>query len=539
MNSSLECTRKRPRQKSGPKGIQKKTLDKLAKVKQIPTRVHQLRAEDLRPLTASNSSFGGAASEASQPDAPDHESFIPALPTYEASLNCAKDDSSSAQQHDTTAHLGEGPTYPYKISIDHLALYLDIYHHKLYPVWPIVDKGSLMLKLGSTVPDTTTYLLASSICVATILQLQLSATDMNGVILQPELIIEEIESLRRTQDYREHPSRETLQVSFFLHVAHLHTKKQTTSTLTLREAISMAHILDMHRPSHYQSLSKDQADEDLRTLWLLFITEQAHALQYDLPCILAVPSNLPLPQARSESFMLSGFVSLCNMFKALSEASSTTAGQTALELFTYHTQLLQLPKPTQPYNQLQKADVGVTQHWTRLQLWKLAVSRISMTTDPSGDITSLLFPLQVVRDLLTELSVTSVDSLEAHGTGMELKLFEFANTIADVMVCMPNRWAHDAQIGPREYLLHLGSVLGNFRGGNEALLPLLRSRFTELGLALPDIPRVMDVTHESSDSSPARVTHNGDEIAQEEYDELVHQWHDSGSIIEHPPNFIR
>jgi hypothetical protein len=143
----------------------------------------------------------------------------------------------------------------------------------------------------------------------------------------------------------------------------------------------------------------------------------------------------------------------------------------------------------------------------KLHLWKLAVSRIKMTTESDGDITSVLFPLQVVRDLLTEVSALSVDSLEAHGSGMELKLFEFANTIADVMVTMPHRWSQDTRIGPREYLTHLGKVLGGFRGGNEALLPLLRSRFTELGLFLPTVPRVIDVTYESSDSSPARFTH--------------------------------
>jgi len=235
--------------------------------------------------------------------------------------------------------------------------------------------------------------------------------------------------------------------------------------------------------------------------------DRAHSLQYDLPCTLAVPSDLPLPHADAEPFTLSAFISLCSMFKALAEAS-TDSSQTALQLS--YTQLLQLPNPTQPYNQLQKADVGVTQHWMKLHLWKLAVQRISMTSEPGGDITSVLFPLKVVRDLLSEVSALSVDSLEAHGSGMELKLFEFANTIADVMVCMPHQWVQDTRVGPREYLTHLGKVLGGFRGGNEALLPLLRSRFADLGLSLPSIPRLIDVTYESSDSSLARVTQMGD-----------------------------
>jgi hypothetical protein len=61
-------------------------------------------------------------------------------------------------------------------------------------------------------------------------------------------------------------------------------------------------------------------------------------------------------------------------------------------------------------------------------------------------------------------------------------------------------------------LTYLGQVLGRFRGGNEALLPLLRSRFTELGLSLPTIPRILGVTLESSDDSPERVTSADDGI---------------------------
>jgi hypothetical protein len=224
-----------------------------------------------------------------------------------------------------------------------------------------------------------------------------------------------------------------------------------------------------------------------------------------------MPSSIPMPRADAGPFTLSAFISLCSMFKALAEASNNTS-HSALEVS--YRRLLRLPDPAQEdYNQLQKADVGVTQHWMKLHLWKLAVARIKMTAESDGDITSVLFPLQVARDLLTEVSALSVDSLEAHGSGMELKLFEFANTVADVMVCMPHRWTQDTRIGPREYLTHLGKVLGGFRGGNEALMPLLRSRFTELGLFLPTVPRVIDVTYESSDSSPARYTQAGDKAA--------------------------
>merc|ERR1711977_719326 len=165
------------------------------------------------------------------------------------------------------------------------------------------------------------------------------------------------------------------------------------------------------------------------------------------------------------------------MFKALSDASADESGTTAA-LSIIHSKLLHLPPPPQPYSRLQKADVGVTQHWLRLRLWRLVLSRVNMSTDSNEDITSLLFPLRLVRELLSDISAVTVDSLEAHGSGMESKLFDFVNALADVMVCVPQcRASETFWMGLQEHLMFLGNMLGGFRGGNAALLPLMQSRY--------------------------------------------------------------
>lgn len=274
-DAELNCTRVRPRLKSGPKGVKKRTLDKLAKVQGTQSRLRPLQPEDLRSLT--NNDNPSVTWTPSPPNDADHITLE--LPNLEMRT---AEPWSAIDEQDVTVDVGhfdppawdELPNYPYKITVDHLLLYLDIYHHKLYPVWPIVNKDSLTTRLCLQTPDTEAYILASSICIATILQLQLTASDLDGSLLQPELIMDEIESLRRAHDYREHPSIDSLRSSFFLHVAYLHMKKQRTSTLTLREAISMAHMLDLHRASHYEILSVEESGDHLRMLWLLFITER-------------------------------------------------------------------------------------------------------------------------------------------------------------------------------------------------------------------------------------------------------------------------
>ena len=275
-DAELDCTRVRPRLKSGPKGVKKRTLERLAKVQEARPGVRPLQPEDLRPLANNNNNTSVTWTRSLTDDA-DHiavesPSLEPRTIEPWSALNHQGVDVNVGQLDPVT--WDDNPNYPYKITVDHLLLYLDIYHHKLYPVWPIVNKESLTTRLCLQTPGSEAYILASSICIATILQLQLTASDLDGSLLQPELIMAEIESLRRIHDYREHPSLDSLRSSFFLHVAHLHMKKQRTSTLTLREAISMAHMLDLHKSSHYDNLSVEAAGDHLRILWLLFITER-------------------------------------------------------------------------------------------------------------------------------------------------------------------------------------------------------------------------------------------------------------------------
>jgi hypothetical protein len=275
VNAELDCTRVRPRLKSGPKGIKKKTLDKLAKTKQTQPGSCPLRPEDLRPLPNVS---GTPVIETPSPlqivhDATgdntgleDHSTGPWPEPSYE--LPAVEIPECDLGPWSSTS------LYPYRLTVDQLTLYLDIYHHKLYPVWPIVNKEPLARRLCVETPDVEAYILASSVCIATVLQLQLTAGGLESSLLQPDLIMEEIESLRRAQDYREHPSMDSLRSSFFSHVAYLHMKKQRTSTLTLREAISMAHMLDLHKTSHYELLASETATDHLRVIWLVFITER-------------------------------------------------------------------------------------------------------------------------------------------------------------------------------------------------------------------------------------------------------------------------
>ena len=238
---------------------------------------------------------------------------------------------------------------------------------------------------------------------------------------------------------------------------------------------------------------------------------RAHATQYDLPFSLIIDKTLPALDDCSEPFSLSAFTALCDMFTSFHEATSDEPHSTRT-LMLLHDQLKLNPRSSQYHNDMQRADLSITQQWMRLMLWKLAVNRLPMNADPSGDISSMLFPVRVARDLLAHMSSFSIDTLEAHGPGMELKLFEFANTLANVVMCLPPQARNTYELGPKDYLIHLHGVLHSFRGGNGTLVPLLQSRLAEVGLAVPVVPRIIELNHESTDSYHSRFDIESDDV---------------------------
>lgn len=492
---SIECTRLRQRVKSGPKGVRKKTLERLKRIRSqntenanpAPTNVPENRFDETR--------HDGPETTLTSTDHSSHtiEEFF--SPDLDIDIAAASDDC-----HHALSGAPQTPSWPFRISSLLLEPYLDIYYYKLFPVWPIVDKDMLTARLHAAEPDANAYMLASSVCAATMVQLQLSVFDPSGHVLDPTFMLAEIEDLRRKYDYRESPSLEFLATSFFMHVAYTNLGRLTTSTLLLREAVTLAYILDLHRPSHYDEVTPAERQSHLRMFWILFITERAHATQHDIPCVMTVDAEMPELDVSSQPAVLSPLIMLCRMFRSFCEGSCSNL--TTDSLTSFNNQLLRIPTMTENHNELQKADLSVTQQWLRLMFWKLAINKVVMTASSTDGIRSVFFPISLAKDLLSNISTMSIDTLEAHGPGMELKLFEVTNSVADIITLNPAQTQHSSlQLGPQDILFHLTDIIGKFRGGNKTLLPLLQSRLSNIGLGSAILPRITDVTYDSPDTN--------------------------------------
>ncbi|KAK5004412.1 hypothetical protein LTR60_006558, partial [Cryomyces antarcticus] len=253
----------------------------------------------------------------------------------------------------------------------------------MYPIWPVVDKSALVARLRQPSDDAEAYALAAAVCAATATQLQLVFAVSGGDIsLDPATMITEVQEIRTLVDYQETPTRERLLTSFFLHVYYIHVEKRNRSSFHLRESITFAQLLNLHREGHYSDLDMDTIQHDLRIYWLLFITERAHATQYDLPTTLQLNPRLPPMDEGEQPLLLSPFIGLRKLFEVFHSASSES-GHSRETLAALHQQLQQIPPLPRQYNDLQRADVSITQQWMRLMFWKLSMSHIVLSMDPA------------------------------------------------------------------------------------------------------------------------------------------------------------
>jgi hypothetical protein len=80
-------------------------------------------------------------------------------------------------------------------------------------------------------------------------------------------------------------------------------------------------------------------------------------------------------------------------------------------------------------------------------------------------------------------------------TAQESKLFDVANSLADVMIIMPamNHESHFG-IGPRDLIHSLSQVLSSFRGGNPAVINILQDKLTQLGLSVGSPQKLLELS---------------------------------------------
>lgn len=367
--------------------------------------------------------------------------------------------------------------------------FLDVFRTRMYSVWPIVSCDALVRRLIEDEDDYESWTLAASVCAGVIAQLRLpehhwdrgqahpGSTTSPGPVSSHGFAAD-AEHFRTRYDYREQISVSSLLASFFLHIFYANDDRLRAAGLYMRESLTQAHILGLHRSDTYIAMPEDDRELCLRVYWVLFISERTYCVQHGLPPILRPISERPAPGhvpssdhisagsgrdvggggkyslpgsyggtysdgsdvvRTSSSAPIASFLDLTRLFTFLdgdlieppSAITLPPPGlaeddkedrQTRRRVTLFQSDLdpsaVEQQNSAVGLDETQRVDIFVTRNWIRILLWEYSVRHFVMSSSPDDQAFSMVLPALVAHSMLGFFSTISGESIRAHGYGM-------------------------------------------------------------------------------------------------------------------------
>ncbi|KAK2605736.1 hypothetical protein N8I77_008552 [Diaporthe amygdali] len=465
----IECTFNKRQATRGPRSLRAKTLQEIQ------------NTQKRQSPCAQNSNAGRPVDDVSTDSSPGGE----------PSLVRGKDGLSSSLE---------------RTPVSSLIVRLCIYRLRLFPVWPILAAEDIIASLLRDSTDLGTYTLANAVCAAVIVQLKLpfeGRTDDNDPATAASMTAECQRAKLLLQDANGDDGPDAglnmVRIAFFQHIYHENQSPGGTKSLMfLREAITIAQIMGLHRKSTYVLLSPEEQQMRRRILWLLFVTERGVAMLHKLPIILKWQASFPLLVDRTnieldEAHILPAFKKLVDLFwlfdqsgafDLLTQADDDTGTYEESRLEYLQHRLQEISSDEFESNDVQRADIYVTKCWMQAVVWRASLRR--SRAGVSSEQQSLLSqPYRIVADFLSHICHCSKTALEAHGPTIELKIFEIASALTEYIYTLTAgsdmaRSLTNTDVRPVEMLIKLQRLLASSRGGNKTLLTLLCARIAEV-----------------------------------------------------------
>ncbi|KAF9879783.1 hypothetical protein CkaCkLH20_02594 [Colletotrichum karsti] len=482
----------------GPRNLRAKTIRQIAQAQQESCAAGAGSGGDAAAVTAASEGDGAVAPAAGAAPASN-----PSPSRSPSSSEEGSSDGGSAGGQRVVRQETNLPLQPQRTPIPSLVLRLCVYRLRLFPVWPIIAVEEIMASLHRDADDLESYVLANAVGAATIAQLKLSTTDSNDPATASSMEAECQRSRMALQEREGGPPMNLnwLRTSFFLHVYHENQQPGgAKSLLYLREAITIAQIMGLHKETSYMSLPLPEQQMRRRILWLLFVTERGVAMLHKLP--VALKSNIRFPSldasgvGEDEGHILPAFKKLANLFWIFDQSGAfdilqnsddedaiwsmadglQTASRACLDVV--QRKLQEIPLESDASSDVQRADIVVTRQWMQAVLWKVTMNH-GRAWSSNQNVTSLSHPIQIAKEFLQLISQLPSTAIEAHGPGIEFKIYEIASAVTDA-VANNFRLPRSSTDGPRDILLQLQRVLASCRGGNKALLEMLCARIAEV-----------------------------------------------------------
>ncbi|GAD95641.1 amylase cluster transcriptional regulator AmyR [Paecilomyces variotii No. 5] len=421
-----------------------------------------------------------------------------------------------------------------------LLAHANVFLKYLFPIMPVVHREQLLSDSAEPLKlSPQRYAFMASLCAATHIQLNL---DGDGSMNDPpeadssgthdpspthgEALLAEAVRARAELDIPSNVNIESILTSFFLFAAYGNLDKGEHAWFYLSQSISMVHMLSLHLESTYSTMDVVDAEESRRVFWLLFVTERAYALQRSRPVSLRNSIEKPKVLYADDPILAYGFLNLIHVFETLTvnlyDWVSTGCDSRYSEVPP--TRIIQSnlsnPITLDGVLEIQQVDILITQQWLQAKMWTLSLlghghsssPQQSMPLPTGGPVLPFHLPVLVGKAVMNVIGAVSQGALDAHGIGMEQKLFDLGTSIADVACSLrlaATQRLAAAIIDPRELLWGMLTTLSKIRGSQSYLFPELLERSRSiLGL---DTPHTLTDMEASSESLSWGVNNNNTE----------------------------
>jgi len=323
-----------------------------------------------------------------------------------------------------------------------LVLYLCVYRVKLYPIWPIIKVERLIASLQSENPDIEVFALAYALAAATATRTQ--STDLSISRRNHAQVLEErCQATRGKVPPGRPPNLTTVRIAFFLHIYYESLEANSMkSMLYLREAVTIATMIGLHKESYYLEVPDQEREIRRRVLWLLFVTERVISVLYEQPITLRTKIELPSTTDSDEVDVLAGFQLLVRLFSRLDgsgffslldelESQTTpTSNEQGSKTSTTSIDFATLIQADIAYSgyipPVQKLDLAVSRCWLQITNFRIRQAALAEPTGVEDQATNTL--LSALEGMVEVVETSPYALVEAHG-------FALVSLIALLVAC--------------------------------------------------------------------------------------------------------